>query len=608
MDYKNKKRKEDNEFQNLKKRAEEVSRANRLKSLDEFTRFYNAKSPETSMRSIDKLSESSENEENFKNDENFVEQNISFIDDRNSDEAFDYNDKLEGVNNADSESEENYNGRVHEIGKYSDENPEDIKNNAAVVIQKWFRKSLIRKFLSRKSKFSSETQESFQYKPQKKLLKIEKQQGLFLKQKLLKKKLDLVHSKNQNFLILAQPKPKLQIQPQKAKMLITPIKRKISLKISSESIENIKSKENLKNEILSLKSQLHSQISWNYAQLSIIEELRSQELSKISDEKKILFINKKYNSLIYLLKQELNSLDISDNQSLEENILFEKEKQDKKETLYKLIQDSFEESLNSDEKPLKSSKTPENYFEEPSKPLENPSKSMSLNLGLISIENNDVGIQQSSDMSSDDRVDRIGITHSKSLLQLHGETTGKYTNSSSKDNKFPSFFEIEDSIDVQSIELISENLSENEKKNLPALPNLPMLHLDFMQHDAIYSEPRILTSAEFVIEYIKNVLSTLDLNQIKIELSRPLRKNIEEELIKIQEKVVGTPSETKIYDFPFVFDVERVLAVDSDDNDLETTMRQINAADKIHKKMLLNVLNCVFQQFRPYGFNGEPLP
>jgi hypothetical protein len=134
-----------------------------------------------------------------------------------------------------------------------------------------------------------------------------------------------------------------------------------------------------------------------------------------------------------------------------------------------------------------------------------------------------------------------------------------------------------------------------------------MLHLDIMNRDQDYSEPRILTSTDSILEYIKSVISTLNFSNILQALRLPLERNLQEELFKVQEKVVGTPSETKIFDFPSLFNLDEVLDAGSSSSELETTLRQISKADKIHKKMLLQVLNVQLQQFRPNGVYGKPL-
>jgi hypothetical protein len=99
----------------------------------------------------------------------------------------------------------------------------------------------------------------------------------------------------------------------------------------------------------------------------------------------------------------------------------------------------------------------------------------------------------------------------------------------------------------------------------------------------------------------------LEFSGILNELRRPLERNVDEELFKLQEKVVGTPSETKILDFLLLLNYEEILSIEASSSELETTLRQINKADKIHKKMLLHVLNVQLQQFRPNGFEGKPL-
>ena len=621
IDIKNHKRKEQDEFKSLKKKAEEVSKAHRMKNLDEFTRFRN-RSPLESDSSIENLSDSLENEQD---EEGYIKRNISFIEDRKSEDSLEKESEGEETqednqrNNKKrmefTEEDENSinNGRNHLLGKYSDyENSQDERSRAAGVIQKWFRKWMVSKYLrSRRRELSVCAGKSNEISiiGQKKNnfhFKFEKTQGnCFVP---VKKSKNLKVSTLANTMIKINPilKPALKIQTNPNRDIkILPIQKPKNLTISSSTIQPIHPKPPKTAEVLELsllKEQLYDQITWNSAQLYLIEQLRSFEISLISEyfidipqckhDMILSKIKSKYKSLLEVLNLAVESshLDILENLPLENYNLVSREKQRKQESLHKLLIDSLEDT-----------------------PV--PSTGFSLELKSIPIESNEIGLQQSYDMSSEDSSEeRHGITHSRSLSQLHGEQSqGKYVGPQKESsNKFPNFFDIEDNIEVQNINLIADELTDtNSRRNLPSLPsmsNLPMLHLDLMQQDIIYSEPRISTSAEFVQDYLKTIFSCLNFPELVDKLSRPITRDLLAEMMKLEEKDFGMPSEIKIYDFPGVIDVEQLLSMESDDNDMETTLRQIGKADKIHKKMLLEVLNLALQQFRPYGYTGEPFP
>ena len=645
IDYKNHKRKEQDKFENLRKKAVEISKANRLKNLDKFTRNHNIKSPKECPRSINLSLSSSETD---KNEENFVKRNISFIEDRNSEESISKESiskeslskeslSKESLSKEDIEDDSNIldrriiseydidsesvnNGRNHLIGQYSEESSEDARIKAACIIQKYFRKYLIRKYFSYRKNLKIQKLQDLKLKPcnlKAKNLKIQKLQDLELKPCNLKaKNLKVQAFQTKSFIPIKKEEQKIKLTLEKnQKIMINPIK-KFNLCINSLikdriSIKNIKKKSQLSNEgklkispKISNKDkekdsnpQFQDQIEWNSAQIYIIEQLRLSEITDFSEyfneissnkHKEIIDrINSKYKSLLKVLKQriEISNLDILEKLSLEEYTLFEHKTQAKQQLLHKTLLEAYETSLKGD---------------------------FTTNLPTIPIEYSEVGTQPLESLSSEDKNLSQGINHSKSLSQLLEEAPHikSNKNSNKKDsNVFPVFFDIEDNIEVQNVNLLADELTDgSSRKSLPGLSTLPMLHLDLMQQEVMYSDPRILTSAEFILDYIKNIFSFLNFDTIIQEISQPIRRNIEKELIKLQEKDFGTPAEVKIYEFPLLFDIEKLLTVDTDENELETTIRQINEADKIHKKMLLQLVNYFLQQFRPYGYAGEPLP
>jgi hypothetical protein len=619
IDYiqdKNKRRLEEENFEHLHQRAAEISKAERLHNLELFTKNQRLRSPPVRKSNSKSYSENEDYEEKH---EEVVQRNISFIEDSelesiSQDDDLDENEEKPTV----SDYGEVKSGRNGNLGVYSEpDSLDDPQFSAALIIQREFRKYLIHKLLKKKNSETKKNSLNIHYTkplsvtPKAKPLKIDNQLpeiSIFPAKKKL--------STETHSFVSLNPKPyQKNLTFNKSPIIqVTPVKKKANLHSNQEFSLNIKqSKVKFKVPQISpqynftifpdkanksdsgaIHDQLKEQIAWNSAQIFIIEQLRCEEISNLSNliqdesirEKALEKVHQKYSTLISVMKEatEFSQSDYLENLSVDEYSKFEKNKQNKQELLHKVLIDS-EETL--------------------------PKTGFFLNLDRV--ECSDQGVQHSSDLSSDDGEIRMGISHSRSLSQLHGDANvGKYVGSAQgKDPaKFPIFFEQDDAIEVQSINLITANLADNGQRNLPCLPslgNLPMLHLDLMNKDGIYSEPRILTSTDSVLEYVKGVIKNLEFSGILNELRRPLERNVDEELFKLQEKVVGTPSETKILDFPLLLNYEEILSIEASSSELETTLRQINKADKIHKKMLLHVLNVQLQQFRPNGFEGKPL-
>ena len=274
IDYKNHKRKEQNQFENLRKKAEEVSKASRLKNLDNFTRHQNIKSSKESPQSIEALSFNFDEE---KNEEIYVKRNISFIEDRNSEESldkepFDYDfNMLDNERKTKSEYDEDNesinNDRNHLIGQYSDrENPEDIKIKSACIIQKYFRGYLIRKYLqSSRKNLEIEKLQAVQIFPlnnQANNLRIESFETIKFKPIHTEKKRLLSLESNQKILINPIKKYHLSINPLiKDKINIEKVKKN-TLSISNELKISIFSKSSAKDKgTKDLNSQLQEQIA-----------------------------------------------------------------------------------------------------------------------------------------------------------------------------------------------------------------------------------------------------------------------------------------------------------------------------------------------------------
>jgi len=634
IEEKNKRRIDDANFEYLHQRVAEKSRADRLHNLEIFAKNQRLRSPKVRRNLSRSYSES--NGENDEKPEEIVERNISFIVDDSDLESIsvdqeeeeeegeeeDFEDETLGVKANVSDYEVRKGGRNRKMGVYSEnDSVEDPRLVAAVIIQRAFRRSLIKSYLkTRRRCLNIHYGKSFWITPRRKQLKIDPQRSKVMVSSMNPGKKRPWKVVQQSSKILISPhRPLLSLTKPKT-LNFLPIKPLSSLKTSTQPPISISSTpashsnsifpqynftifpdKQSKSDSGQLHDQLKEHLAWNSAQVYIIEQLRCEELSLVSSliedegskERVLERVHKKYQTLLDVMKDamEFSQSDFLENMSVDEYSKFERNKQSKQELLHKVLIDS-EETL--------------------------PKSGFSLNLNLV--ESSDQGVQPSSDLTSEEEDEdeeqeaRLGISHSRSLSQLHGDLShGKYTSPSQNKEtvpvKFPIFFDLDEQIEVQSINLLSGDSFEPKSyiKSLPTLPNLPMLHLDIMQKDEIYSEPRILTSTDSILDYIKGLISNLNFPELLLELKKPLERNIEEELFKLQEKVVGTPSESRIFDFPEILNYQDLLNDDSNSSELETTMRQINKADKIHKKMLVHVLNLQFQQFRPDGFKGKPL-
>ena len=633
LDYihdKDVRRKEDENFELLHQRAAEISRAERLHNLELFTKNQRIRSPNV-RKASKSYSENEGNEGYEEKHEEIVQRNISFIEDDSDIGSIsqDYDSDIEDFEEnfekpTISESLRVDNGRNGNLGVYSEpDSQDDSPVLAATLIQREFRKYLIRKYLNRSKNLHIHYTNPISFYPVKKTLKLEPQKPkISIRGEKIRKKLFTSSIPTTNLQIYPKKpsKPVLSLSKQSLSVQPSPRPHSLSMFFDSLQVQAAKAANLLiskqynftifpdkssKSDSGQLHDILKEQMAWNSAQIFMIEQLRSEEISSLSslikDEslrtKALEKVHSKYFTLLSVMKQatEFSQSDYLENMSVDEYSKFEKNKQSKQELLHKVLIDN-EDSM--------------------------PRGPFALNLNLV--ETNDQCAQPSSDLSSDDEEVRVGISHSRSLSQLHGELpqgkyVGKVPHKDSLPGKFPVFFDLDDSIEVQSVNLLSGDLpSSSNSRSLPSLPNLPslptlanlnslpMLHLDIMSKDQVFSEARILTSTDSVLDYLKSVVSSLQFSNILQALRFPLERNVQDELFKLQEKVVGTPSETKIFDFPLLFNFDEVLDAESSSSEMETTLRQVSKADRIHKKMLLQVLNVQLQQFRPNGLRGQP--
>ena len=139
---------------------------------------------------------------------------------------------------------------------------------------------------------------------------------------------------------------------------------------------------------------------------------------------------------------------------------------------------------------------------------------------------------------------------------------------------------------------------------------LPLLNLGSIQGSIssipITSDPRIETSPQYISRFLTEVFNSIDLTCLKEELNRGLKRDPIKELQKIHDQDLGFMEKEPVDPVLNVKEIIESLKSDSSD-EMITTQRLVNQADKIHKAMILLVADEVMQAFRPYGLRGVPL-
>lgn len=166
------------------------------------------------------------------------------------------------------------------------------------------------------------------------------------------------------------------------------------------------------------------------------------------------------------------------------------------------------------------------------------------------------------------------------------------------------FLDTDDNICLESLLNISTPLNKKSPQNLPLL-NLGKLP-NFSLNIPISSDPRIETSAVFIKNFISGVFSTIDKSQLAQEISKGITKDPLKELEKMREIDLGSFIEKN--EKPNILNIKKLVENFLDDlEEVQTTQRFVNKADKIHKIMLLSVTDEILQKFRPYGTRGVPV-
>ncbi|OMJ81323.1 hypothetical protein SteCoe_18246 [Stentor coeruleus] len=312
------------------------------------------------------------------------------------------------------------------------------------------------------------------------------------------------------------------------------------------------------------KNHFEEQLSWNLALKFLIEQLQIYETTNIpefSSDKQNSFINKiqkKYTNILNHLAEifETKSKEFFENASIEEHSNFIQKTHKKKVELHKILIESTKNDI-------------QNFH--------------------IKIQN-----EESSDEDIDDVVAKLGISRSHSLIKLHDEMSSKsktVSEGNSGENKaFPLSFGFED-------DLFSENqcfsLKPNHSSSPPILPQIkPQTLKPHLSEYMDYSQIQNL---------IISVFSKINTDEFLKNLQNPLIKPPLNELTKIQEHEIGMLTDIQIFDFPELFNLNDFITENLSSN-------QKTNYQNIYNKMILQTLNIILQEFRPFGKKGLPMP
>ena len=166
-------------------------------------------------------------------------------------------------------------------------------------------------------------------------------------------------------------------------------------------------------------------------------------------------------------------------------------------------------------------------------------------------------------------------------------------------------------LDMDDCNISLESLLNSNTPNRKNFPGLPLLNLGSIPASVappLTSDPRIETTANFVGRFTREVFQALNHKQIALSLSEGIRREPLELLKYMHESDLGSVRERGTY--PSILNIQHLVDNLLDEclsNDLETTQRFINKADRIHKIMILTVADELLQRYRPYGIRGVPM-
>lgn len=185
-----------------------------------------------------------------------------------------------------------------------------------------------------------------------------------------------------------------------------------------------------------------------------------------------------------------------------------------------------------------------------------------------------------SSSSSDDRAQ--GISHSRSVTRLHELT-------------------------LDSSQVASSEIDFGYKEPVPEAL-VPVLKIDLKPVENEVSESRRLLSKEVTLKFAEKVLNVLDWAKISSILKVPLEKDPLVELDKIQDLQIGTFTQNEIYKFDLIVQSDEISKLEIFDCFSEYRDMETIKIEKIYTRMVVECINYLLQQFRPFGIKGKPLP
>ena len=415
-----------------------------------------------------------------------------------------------------------------------------------------------------------------------------------------------------------------------------------------------------------LQNFVSEQISWREAQLLSLDYLREKELQDLQSLIGLLgqnpqlqdhlmrVVNQRYDLFTKIFKDNLETSEqeIIQDMDTRQVLSLSNKIKDKKEEINKMIvETNFNSSISKDEvesilKEIKDLGQELNSIScQTSIDLPESSKSF-LNVDEASAVKPETAIKQVNELNQKFSFSSQNVSKSSGLQILTNVEDSKIRNITINDILF-----LDPSVSSPTLEeLKSEDSSEIgqeigtlNKSPLPARPSAPLLFLDSDEGPSdsdpdfslslnslsrkpqqslpllnlgniqgnissipVTSDPRIETSPQYINLFLSEVFKSIDLTHLQEEINRGLKRDPIKELQKIHDQDLGFMEKEP---FNPVLNVKEIIEnIESDLSDeIKTTQRLVNQADKIHKVMILSVADEVMQVFRPYGLQGVPL-
>ena len=415
-----------------------------------------------------------------------------------------------------------------------------------------------------------------------------------------------------------------------------------------------------------LQNFVSDQISWRQAQLLSLDYLREKELQDLQSlagllgqnpqlqEHLMKVVNQRYELFTKLFKDNLETAEqeIMQNMDTRQVLSLSTKIKDKKDEINKMIEETnFNSSLSKDEvesilKEVKDLGQELNSIScQTSIDLPGPSKATNSNQKLI---NEAPVLTPESSISSFNVTNQFFCNSTKASnrgtgLKILTSSEDAHTKTISiNDILFLDSSAYSPTLDQFKSEESPDsapNLNPPSTSPLPARPSAPLMFLDnddtpldsvmnfslplkktqqvlpllnlgsiqgSMSSIPITSDPRIETSPEYIRRFLSEVFSSIDLISLKTELKRGSKRDPLKELRKIREQDLGF---TEKEPFDPILNIKEIIENFEGElsDEIITTQRLVNQADKIHKVMILSVADEAMQVFRPYGLLGVPL-